>query len=617
MNSPRRLISLTLATALSFGISAHALAETVTGAWTHAFTMGDTAKYPADFSHFDYVNPDAPKTGTLRLGARGGFDTFNPILPKGDVASGLGLTYDTLMTPSLDENNTYYGHLARELFIEPDYSAVTFRLDPDARWHDGTPITASDVVWTFEKMLELSPNQAQYYVSVSKAEALSEGEVKFTFNETNNRELPLILGQLLVLPQHWWDGTDAKGNTRDIGASTQEPTLGSGAYKLVSFDAGKTITYERVPEYWAAEKPTEVGHNNFDTLQYEYFLDENVWFEGFKGDQFDFWSEYSARRWATGFDFPAVADGRVVREEFPQDYASSGLMTGFIPNLRRDKFQNEKLREALNFAFDFEELNKTVFFDQYERIDSFFYGLPFGAKDLPQGEELEILESVRDLVPESVFTEPYTNPVAGDSAKLRSNLRSAITLFNEAGYTLAGNQMVDASGKPLEIELLSHQASLEPVFQNLVTNLKQIGVTLTIRMVDTPQYINRLRSFDYDMVYTQWAQSFSPGNEQRFFFGSGSANSEGSQNYAGIADKGIDALIEKLIAADDRATQEAASAALDRALLHHHYVIPGYTLRHSRTARWDRFSHPENLPAFSSGFPTIWWWDEAKAAKTK
>jgi microcin C transport system substrate-binding protein len=617
MKSHRRLISLTLATALSFGISAHAWAESVTGAWTHAFTMGEEAKYPADFAHFDYVNPEAPKAGTLRLGTRGGFDTFNPILPKGDTAAGLGLTYDTLLVPSLDENNTYYGHLAHELLIEPDYSAVTFRLDPDARWHDGESITATDVVWTFEKMIELSPNQAQYYASVSKAEALSDGEVKFSFSEKNNRELPLILGQLLVLPQHWWEGTDAKGNPRDIGASTQEPPLGSGSYKLATFDAGKTITYERVPDYWATEKPTEVGQNNFDTLKYEYFLDESVWFEGFKGDQFDFWSEYSARRWATGFDFPAVTDGRVVREEFPQDYASSGLMTGFIPNLRREKFQNEKLREAINYTFDFEELNRTVFFEQYERIDSFFYGLPFAAKDLPQGEELEILESVRELIPESVFTEPYANPVAGDSTKLRANLRSAIALFNEAGYTLTGNQMVDVSGQPLEIELLSHQSSLEPVFQNLATNLKQIGVTLNLRFVDTPQYINRLRSFDYDMVYTQWAQSFSPGNEQRFFFGSGSATAEGSQNYAGIADNGIDVLIEKLIAADDRATQEAASAALDRALLHHHYVIPGYTLRHSRTARWDRFSHPEALPAFSSGFPTIWWWDETKAANTK
>ncbi|MBJ6987616.1 extracellular solute-binding protein [Devosia sp. MC521] len=617
MTSTRRLLSLTLAAALSLSTSALALAETVTGAWTHAFTMGDAAKYPADFKHFDYVNPDAPKAGTLRLGTRGAFDTFNPILPKGDPAAGLGLTYDTLMTPSLDENNTYYGHLAKELFIEPDYSAVTFRLDPDAKWHDGEKVTAADVVWTFEKMIELSPNQAQYYASVTNAEALTDGEVKFTFNEKNNRELPLILGQLLVLPQHWWEGTDAKGNKRDIGASTQEPPLGSGAYKLQSFDAGKTITYERVPDYWAATKPTELGQNNFDTLAYEYFLDESVWFEGFKGDQFDYWSEYSARRWATGFDFPAVEEGRVVLETFAQDYNASGAMTGFIPNLRRDKFQDEKVREALNYAFDFEELNRTVFFEQYDRINSYFFGLPFASKDLPQGEELEILESVKDLIPASVFTEVYTNPVAGDSQKLRGNLRTALGLLTEAGYTLQGNQLVDANGKQLEIELLMHQASLEPIAQNMITNLRQIGVAMTLRIVDTPQYINRLRSFDYDMIYTSWAQSFSPGNEQRFFFGTGSADAEGSQNYLGLADKGVDAIIEKLIAADDRATQEAASAALDRVLLHKHLVVPGYALQYSRTARWNRFSHPETLPEFSSGFPTIWWWDEEKATQTK
>ena len=598
------------------GLAGPATAQTATGVWTHAFTMQGEPKYGPDFTHFDYVNPEAPKGGIVRTGDMGGFDTFNPLLPKGEPAGGIGLVFETLLTPSLDEVNTYYGHLAEALRIAPDYGAVTFRMDPDARWHDGEPVTAEDVVWTFEKAIELNPNQAQYYANITSAEVTAPGEVTFTFDQTGNRELPLILGQLMVLPQHWWEGSDAQGNTRDIGQSTLEPPMGSGPYELASFDPGRTLTFRRVAEYWGADHPAEVGQNNFDEYRIEYFLDESVWFEAFKGDQFDWWNEYTARRWATAFDFPAVQDGRILRELFPQDYAGSGAMTGFIPNLRRPKFQDERVREALNYAFDFEELSRTVFFNQYERINSYFFGLPFASSGLPQGEELEILNSLQDLVPVAVFTEAYANPVSGDPGKLRANLRTALQLLTQAGYSLEGNRLVDASGTQLSIEILTQQSTLEPMIQNLVTNLGQIGVAANMRLVDAPQYINRLRAFDFDMIYGGWTQSFSPGNEQRYFFGSASAGEEGAQNYAGIADPGIDAIIDRIILADDRETQMAASAALDRVLLHHHYVVPGYTLRNSRIARWNRFSHPEPLPEFSTGFPTIWWWDEQKAAVT-
>ena len=597
-------------------LAAPALAQTQTGVWNHADALTDTPKYAEGFTHFDYVNPDAPKGGTVRIGTRGGFDTFNPILPQGEAASGLGLVYETLLTPSADEVNTSYGLLAEAMKVADDYGSVTFRMDADARWHDGQPVTAEDVVWSFDTVKQISPTYAQYYANIVSAEVTAPGEVTFSFDQTGNRELPHILGQLLILPQHWWEGEDAAGKTRNIAASTLEPPMGSGPYTLASFDAGRTITYERVDDYWAKDHPTQIGTNNFDTYKVEYFLDESVWFEAFKGDQFDWWSEYTARRWATGFDFRAVSEGRVILETFEEDYNGSGAMTGFIPNLRREKFQDERVREALNYAFDFEELNATVFFEQYNRIDSYFYGLPFASSGLPEGEELEVLDSVRDLVPPSVFTEIYTNPVSGDAARLRANLRTALTLLNEAGYTLDGNRLLDASGNQLSIEILMHQTSLEPIAQNLITNLGQIGVAVTLRMVDTPQYINRIRSFDYDMIYSSWAQSFSPGNEQRFFFGSSSANEEGSRNYAGIADPGIDALIEKLIVADDRETQLAVVKALDRVLLHHHYVVPGYALTYSRTARWNRFSHPENLPEFGNSFPTIWWWDADKAAAT-
>lgn len=612
-----KLAPLLAAAGLLLALAAPALAQTQTGVWTHSFsTNGEPPKYPADYTHFDYVNVDAPKIGVVRLGDMGGFDTFNPILPKGEAAAGLGFVYETLMTPSLDEVNTYYGLLAKELMIAPDYGAVTFRIDPDAKWHDGQPVTPEDVAWSFDISKEINPNSAQYYANVTKAEVTAPGEVTFTFDQTGNRELPLILGQLLVLPQHWWEGTDAEGNKRDIAQSTLEPPMGSGPYALSSFEAGRTLSYKRVEDYWGVDQPTRVGTNNFEEVRYEYFLDLTVQFEAFKGDQFDWWSENQARRWATAYDFPAVTEGRVIKELFPQDYADNGLMVGFMPNLRREKFQDERVRRALNYAFDFEELSNTVFFNQYERIDSYFFGLPFRATGLPEGEELDILNSVKDLVPPSVFTEPYTNPVSGDPAKLRANLRQALTLFNEAGYTLDGTRLVDANGTQFAFEILLNGPTIEPVAANLVTNLAQIGVAVTVRTVDSPQFINRARSFDYDMIYSGWGQSFSPGNEQRYFFGSSSANEQGSQNYAGIADPGVDALIDKIIGADDRATQEAATKALDRVLLHRHYVVPSYTLRNSRIARWDRFSHPEPLPEFSSGFPTIWWFDEAKAAKT-
>ena len=602
--------------ALLIGLAAPALAQTPTDTWSHAFNMEGEPKYPAGYTHFDYVNVDAPKGGVVRQGAMGGFDTFNPILPKGDPASGIGLIYETLMTPNMDEINTYYGLLAESFKIAPDYGAVTFRMDPDARWHDGEPVTAEDVVWSFEKLIELNPDRKQYYINITKAEVTAPGEVTFTFDQTGNRELPLILGQLMVLPQHWWEGTDAKGNARNIAESTLEPPLGSGPYRLDSFDAGRTLVYKRVEDYWGNDHPTQVGHNNFDEFRYEYFLDLTVQFEAFKGDQFDWWWENTARRWATAYDFPAVAEGRVVLELFPQDYAGSGIGLGFVPNLRREKFQDTRVREALNYAFDFEELSNTLFFNQYERVDSYFFGLPFKATGLPEGEELEVLNSVKDLVPPTVFTEPYTNPVSGDPAKLRENLRTALRLFNEAGYTLDGNRLVDATGTQFSFEILLNGPTIEPVAANLVTNLAQIGVAATVRTVDSPQYINRARSFDFDVLYTGWTQSFSPGNEQRFFFGSAAANEEGSQNYAGIENPAIDALIDKLVVADDRDTQTAIAKAIDRVLLHNHYIVPSYSLRNSRIARWNRFSHPETLPEFSSGFPTIWWWDAEKAAKT-
>lgn len=584
--------------------------------WRHGSTLMEGLKYSEGFPHYDYVNTEAPKGGIVRLSETGSFDTFNPILPQGEVAVGLGLVYEALMDSSMDEVSTMYGHVAEAMSFPEDYSSVTFRMNPKARWHDGQPVTADDVVWSFQKATELNPGQANYYANVTKVEKTADDQVTFTFDQTGNRELPHIIGELLVLPKHWWEGTGPDGKPRDIGAPTLEPPLGSGPYKIKSFVAGRTITYERVPDWWAANEPTGIGTNNFDEVRYEFFRDTTVEFEAFKGDQFDWWDENIARRWAREYDFAAVKDGRVIKELFENNFRSSGVMVGFVPNLRLEKFQDPRVRRALAYAFDFEELNRTLFFGQYERVDSYFYGIPLRWEGLPQGEELEILESVRDLVPESVFTAEYTNPVGGDPQKLRANLREALRLLGEAGYTLEGDRLVNAAGEQLGFEILLNGPTLEPVATHFQNNLRSIGIAVTLRTVDSPQYVNRLRSRDYEMIYAGWGQSLSPGNEQRDYWGSESAKQNDTRNYAGIADPGVDALIDKIIFADDRETLVAATKALDRVLMAHYFVVPTYALRKSRIARWDRFSHPEPLPEFSVGFPTIWWWDEAKAAKT-
>ncbi len=585
------------------------------GPWQTALSLINNPAKPLT-DHWDYVNPNAPKGGLVRLSALGGFDTFNPILPEGEPADGLGLVYETLMGASLSDSNSSYPQIADAVAYPPDISSVTFRLNPKAKWQDGTPVTAADVIWSFNAEMKLSPNSQQYYKDVTKAEATAADQVTFFLSSTNNRELPVILGQVLVMSQHWWEGKDPSGKQRDIGASTLELPMGSGPYKMTAFTAGSSVTFSRDPNYWAQNEPQEIGQNNFDTIRYEYFRDSDVAFEGFKGDQFDWWDENRAKRWATAYDFPAAQQNKVIKELFPQPYADAGVMVGFIPNLRIDKFKDARVRKALNYAFDFESLNKTIFYMQYERISSYFYGLPFASTGLPQGAELDDLNAVKDKVPPEVFTTPFVNPVAGDPAKLRANLRQALDLLTQAGYKLEGNQLLDPTGQPLGFEILLNGPTIEPVATAFQTNLKAIGINATIREVDSAEYINRMRSRDFEITYSGWSQSLSPGNEQKYFFGSESAKDPASSNYGGVADPGVDALINDVVFAKDRPALLAATAALDRVLLANAYIVPSYTLRKERVARWDRFSHPDNLPLYSTGFPTIWWYDEQKAAVT-
>ncbi len=583
--------------------------------WHHASALTGEPGYPEGFKHFDYVNPDAPKGGTVRLSEMGGFDSFNPILPRGNVATGLGLIYDSLTESSLDELDISgsYGLIAEAMRFPEDYSWVEYRLNPEARWHDGMPITAEDVVWSFEKATEINPSQSFYYRHVEKAEDVGDNTVRFTFDAPGNRELPHIVGQLLILPKHWWSAAGPNGEPR-IDGGTLELPVGSGPYRIKEFEPSRFIVYERVPDYWAANHPVRVGSNNFDFIRYDTFRDTTVLLEAFKGDQYDYRLENSAKNWATGYDFPAVKEGRVILETFPDK--ASGVMQAFVPNLRREKFADPRVRRALNLAYDFETANKTTFFGQYKRVPSYFAGTELASSGLPQGKELEILESVRDLVPEKVFTTPYENPVNGDPQKLRENLREAVKLLGEAGWELKGRKMVNAkTGEPFEIEFLANDPSSERLILPYARNLERIGIKLNLRVIDTPQYINRVRERNFDMLTFVWGESLSPGNEQLDFWGSDAADRQQSRNLAGIKDKGVDALIQKVIFSKDREELVAATKALDRVLLAHDFVIPQFYLDLDRTARWDRFSRPEKLPEYSNGFPTIWWWDEEKAKR--
>jgi microcin C transport system substrate-binding protein len=612
---PRRrfvlaLLALLIPAALAGGAAAQ---EDIP--WRHALSLIDTPKYPPDFSHFDYVNPDAPKGGLVRLSDVGGFDSLNPVLAiKGNPAPGIGLLNESLMKPSLDEVSTEYGLLAEAVRHPPDYSWVSYRLRPEARWHDGAPVTVEDVIWSFNVIKEVNPNTAAYYSHVTSVENTGEREVTFRFDQPNNRELPQIVGQLTVMPKHYWEGTDARGRKRDIRETTLEPPLGSGPYRIKSVTANRAIAYERVPDYWGKDLPVNIGQNNFDEIRYEVFLDETVQLQAFSGDQYDWRVESSAKNWATAYDFPAVRQGHVIKEEIPD--VSRGIMQAFVVNLRRERFQDRRVRLALNYAFDFESMNRTVFFDQYKRDYSFFAGTELASSGPPSPAELAILETVRGQVPEEVFTRPYENPVAGTPARLRENLEKAIALFREAGWVLKGSRLVnEKTGQPFTIEYLFRDPNFERVILPYQQTLKRIGIELTPRFVDTSQYINRLQSFDFDMITFGWPQSLSPGNEQRFYWGSAAADMPGAANFAGIKDPAVDKLIERVIFATDRADLVAATKALDRVLLWNHFVIPQWYYGANRIARWDRFGRPDPLPRYSPGFPDIWWYDKEKAAR--
>ena len=598
--------------------SAHA--QSSAPPWQHGLSLFGDLKYPPGFRHFDYVNPQAPKGGAVRLMALGTFDNFNQVIAgaKGLFAAAAGTICDTLMATSLDEVSAHYGLIAEAVSHPPNVASTTFRLRAAARHHDGKPITVEDVIFSFEAYKKYNPFIGAFYNNVVKVEQSGEREVTFTFGSPGDQEMPVILGQLRVLPKHWWEGSDASGKKRDIGATTLEPPLGNGAYRIKEFVPGRSLVYGRVQDYWAKTLNVNIGRDNLDEIRYEYFRDPTVALEAFKADHVDWRIENSAKNWATAYDFPAVNEKRVILEEFPQ--RDRGIMRAFAFNTRRDKLKDARVRRAFNFVFDFEEMNKQFFYGRYRRINSYFEGTELACSGLPQGEELKILEPLRDKVPPEVFTTPYGNPVTGTPEKVRANLREGMRLMREAGYEVRDHKQVNVrTGEVLSVEILnvtSDPSGGERLSLFYKPSLARLGIDVTVRSVDDIQYQNRLQSFDFDIITASWPQALSPGNEQRDLWSSQAADTPGSRNYVGIKDPAVDALIERVVFAKSRGELVAATRALDRVLLWNHYVVPQFTHDKLWAARWDRFGRPDPMPEYGgAAFPAVWWWDAERAAK--
>lgn len=588
------------------GGAALLLGFTAQAAPKHALTLYDEApKYPANFQHFDYVNPDAPKGGTLRQAGFGGFDSLNPFINKGVAADDIGMIYDTLTRHSLDEPFTEYGLLAEKMEKAPDNSWVRFYLRREARFHDGQPVTAEDVKFTFDTLMSKgAPMYRGYYADVERVEVESSQRVRFVFKHAGNRELPLILGQLPVLPKHWWE-------TRDFTRGNLEVPLGSGPYRVADVQAGRSIRYQRVEDWWGKDLPVNRGFYNFDNLVTDYYRDNTVALEALKAGQFDYWLETSAKNWATAYNTSAVANGQLIKEEI-QNHNPTG-MQGFIFNTRRPAFQDARVREALSLLFDFEWANKKLFNGAYTRTHSYFDNSELASSGLPGDDELKLLEPLRAQVPPQVFDQAFSVPQTDGSGIIREQQRRAYQLLQQAGWRVDGDRMLDANGQPVSIEFLLAQTEFERVLLPFKRNLADLGMELVIRRVDVSQYINRLRSRDFDLIVSGFPQSNSPGNEQREYWHSSSADNPGSRNFIGLKDPAVDQLVEGLIKADSRQELIAHTRALDRVLLWGHYVIPNWHIKTWRVAYWNRFAHPKVTPQYDIGLHT-WWVREQPAA---
>jgi microcin C transport system substrate-binding protein len=559
-------------------------------------------KYPADFQHFDYVNPDAPKGGRLAMIGTAGritFDSFNNFILKGDAAQGLEYLYDSLMARALDEPDAVYSLVAKSADVAADRKSVTFVLRPEAKFADGSPITADDVVFTFNALKE--KGKPEYVISlrdVAKAEALDPHTVRYEFKGERTRDLPLVVAELPILPKAYYD-------KHPFDQTSLDKPLGSGPYEIADFKPGTFVSYKRRPDYWAKDLPVNRGRFNFDLLRYEYYRDRTLELEGLKAGVFDWREEFTSLDWATGYNIPAVKEGRLVRLTLPDERPSGAQ--GFFINTRREPFKDKRVREALDLAFDFEWSNKNLFFDLYTRTGSFFENSEMKAKGPPGPDELKLLEPFRDKLPPDVFGEPYSPPVTDGTGRNRENLKRARELLTAAGY--------GDGGKVLNLEILNFESGFERIILPYIDNLKRIGVNATLRMVDPAQYERRMKSFDFDVAIERYALRLTPGIELKSFWGSAAAGMDGSFNLAGINDPVIDALIDKVVEAKSRAQLITAARALDRVLRAGHYWVPQWYKPVFTMAFWNKYSRPAIKPKYDEGVIDTWWYDSEKAAK--
>lgn len=568
----------------------------------HAIAMRGKPKYSKDFKHFNYVNPNAPKGGNVKLAMLSSFDSLNPFIMNGEPPTNIGLLFDSLTVSSDDEPFTQYGLIAELIVMPANRSWVGFHLRKEAKFHDQTPITSEDVVFTFNTLREKgSPFYRFYYGDVDKVTAVNRHYVRFDFKEGNNHELPLIIGQMPVLPKHYW-------SDKEFDKTTLQPPLGSGPYKILSFEVGRYITYQRVNDYWAKDLPVNIGKHNFDTIRYDVYRDTSVAVKAFLSGNFDIRHENEAKKWAVAYNTPAVSEGRIIKSEFKNEMPSG--MQGFVYNIRRPLFADNRVRQALAYAFDFDWSNKILFHNQYVRTKSYFDNSHLASKGLPSPKELRLLEPLKKQIPPEVFIKEYAPPSSDASGYIRENLQKAVKLLNEAGWDFKDGIMVNQeTNEKFTFDILVHSSGAsawERICLPFIKNLKRIGIVANVRIVDVNLYINRLRSFDFDVIVGVFPQSLSPGNEQKEFFGSQAADREGSRNYIGIKNPAVDVLIDKVISATSEETLETATRALDRVLLWNHYIIPNWHIPYDRIAYWNKFGIPDGFRITSPDMMT-WW----------
>jgi microcin C transport system substrate-binding protein len=586
---------LAFAAALFLASAAGAAAEPM-----HGIAMHGAPKYAPGFDHLDYVNPDAPKGGELRRGLQGTFDSLNPFILKGNPAAGRHHAFDSLLKRVWDEPFTLYGLIAETVETPEDRSWVEFTLRPEARFHDGSPITVDDVLFSWETFRDQGQaNMRLFYRKVARAERVGSRGVRFTFDPAAaDRELALIMGLMPIVSKAYYA-------THTFDETTLEPPLANGPYRVKAVEPGRIITYERVPDYWAKDLPVNRGQDNFDTIRYEYFRDGTVLFEAFKSGAFDFRAEGSATQWATGYDIPAVNDGRIRREALPNQRPAG--MRAFVFNTRRDLFADPRVREALGYAFDFEWINANLLHGGYRRTTSFFANSNLAASGAPSPEELELLEPWRGQVPDAAFEAVRPPPSTDGSGNVRANLRIARKLLEDAGWTTRDGSLVRASdGKPFAFEILLVFPEEERIALAFVRNLERLGIKANVRTVDAAQYEFRRQTYDYDMIINTWRITLSPGNEQAHYWGAAAADQDGTRNYIGIRSAAVDDLIGRVTASRDRAELVTAMRALDRVLLAGHYVIPLFHQPTDWIAYWDKFERPAVIPTY--GFVLETWW---------